>query len=181
MVQPTKHAAAPTGAGGTTHATAKGSTRAEARAALRRKVCSRDNSVLACHAVVHEMHAAMSMLSAPVRLPIVPARTMSVQGVCTGVCIVHQQASDKPGLLDKECLARAGYTVRVSKNCLPDLIISRAGTTAAFLLTDGQAIIDNKSGTWDRQALIAVFTVCVAPVLWHSTAVKRYCITGLRK
>lgn len=88
---------------------------------------------------------------------------MSVQGVC----IVHQQASDKPGLLDKECLARAGYTVRVSKNCLPDLIISRAGTTAAFLLIDGQAIVDNKSGTWDRQALNAVVIVQIAQVVWH--------------
>lgn len=67
-----------------------------------------------------------------------------------GVCIVHQEASNQPGLLDTECLSQAGYTVRVSRNCVPDLIISRAGTTAAFLLVNCQNAFYDGSGIWDR-------------------------------
>ena len=68
-----------------------------------------------------------------------------------GVCIVQEQAINQSGLVDKDCLFKAGYSVRVSGNCLPDLIISRAGTTAAYLLVNSQMLLCG-SAIWNRYA-----------------------------
>ena len=67
-----------------------------------------------------------------------------------GVCIAHQQANDQPGLLDLTCLQEAGYTTRDSSNCVPDLVISKAGTTAAFLLVANQDLLGDTSNIWRR-------------------------------
>lgn len=67
-----------------------------------------------------------------------------------GVCIAHKAANDQPGLLNVICLQEAGYTVRVSTNCVPDLIISKAGTTAAFLTVAKQDQLEASSHMWSR-------------------------------
>ena len=66
-----------------------------------------------------------------------------------GVCIVHEQSINQPGLVETDCLSKAGYSVRISGNCLPDLIISKAGTTAAYLLVSNQVALSG-SDIWNR-------------------------------
>jgi len=66
------------------------------------------------------------------------------------VCIVHQQAYDQPSLLNMARLVEAGCKLRVSGTCVPDLIMSRAGTTAAFLFVTKSSGLCQGSATWAR-------------------------------
>ena len=68
------------------------------------------------------------------------------------VCIVRQQVKDQPGLLNTSKLVglEAGCKLRVSETCLPDLIMSRAGLTASFLLVVNCSDLHIGSAIWDR-------------------------------
>jgi len=66
------------------------------------------------------------------------------------VCIVHQQAYDQPSLLNTARLVEVGCKLRVSGSCEPDLIMSRAGSTAAFLFATESSGLCQGSATWAR-------------------------------
>ena len=66
------------------------------------------------------------------------------------VCIIHQHANEQPGLVNTSKLVEAGCKLRVSKTCIPDLIMSRAGTTASFLLVANSSNLHPGSTTWER-------------------------------
>ena len=66
------------------------------------------------------------------------------------VCIVHEQAQQPHGLINLGKLAESGYKTRVSQNILPDLIMSKAGRTAAFVLVASASGLETGSNNWER-------------------------------
>lgn len=63
------------------------------------------------------------------------------------VCILHQNVQH---LLSTNKLVLAGYKLRFTGNTVPDLIMSRSGTTAAFLLVVNSSDLHKESDTWNR-------------------------------
>jgi len=91
------------------------------------------------------------------------------------VCILHQQTNDQPGLINTGKLAEAGCKLRVSGTCIPDLIMSRAGTTASFLLVTKSSDLHQGSVTWDRYCSSHLLSVqstylCCSCFTMHQTA-----------
>ena len=66
------------------------------------------------------------------------------------VCIVRQHSNGQPNLANTSKLVEAGCNLRVSGTSIPDLIMSKAGTTASFLLVADSTDLQQGSGTWDR-------------------------------
>lgn len=63
------------------------------------------------------------------------------------VCIIHHNV---PANLSTDKLAVAGCKLRSSANIVPDLIMSRSGTTAAFILVVNSSDLQKESNTWNR-------------------------------
>lgn len=72
--------------------------------------------------------------------------------IMSAICIVSSKAA---GQVDTVVIEQAGgYKVTVSATCSADLIISREGSTVAFLLLDSSKdLADPCSEAWNRQAL----------------------------
>ena len=75
------------------------------------------------------------------------------------VCIVHQLAQNQPGLINTSKFIESGCKVRVSQTTVPDLIMSKAGTTAAFLLVASASDLRPGSSSWER--LDICFCSCI--------------------
>ena len=66
------------------------------------------------------------------------------------VCIIHQNVQSNANPLSVNKLVLAGCKLRFSANTVPDLIMSRSGTTAAFLLVVNSSDLHKESDTWNR-------------------------------
>lgn len=66
------------------------------------------------------------------------------------VCIIHQNVQSNANALSINKLVSAGCKLRFSANSVPDLIMSRSGTTAAFLLVVNSSDLHEESDTWNR-------------------------------
>lgn len=66
------------------------------------------------------------------------------------VCIVRQALQGSASLLNTSKLVQAGCKLRFSSNSVPDLIMSKSGTTAAFLLVATSTDLRQGVGIWDR-------------------------------
>ncbi|KAL3151144.1 hypothetical protein ABBQ38_013008 [Trebouxia sp. C0009 RCD-2024] len=78
------------------------------------------------------------------------------------VCIIHQNVQSNANALNINKLVSAGCKVRFSTNTVPDLIMSRSGTTAAFLLVVNSSDLQMESDTWNRY-LDSLTIICFPP------------------